>query len=127
MATDPVFTDTPGHVCVQVATANTNRDGTGTVATILAGVAAGRKIVRVVIKAIVNTTAGMIRFYIHDGTNTRLIKEVAVNAITVGAAVPGFEYEYAPDDWFLVGTGYELRASTHNAETFNVHVWYADL
>lgn len=123
------FTDVPGKVVAQVATANTNRDGTGTIATLLAGVALGRYIRKIRVKAVGTTTAGMVRIYFYDGTNTRLEREVGVTAITPSASVKTFEEEILFSDLdapILVGTGQELRASTHNAETFNIHVDYAD-
>lgn len=123
------FADTPGKAVAQVSVANTNRDGTGTVATILAGVALGRYIRKITVKAVATSTAGMVRLYFYDGTNTRLIREVAVSAITASASVKTFEEEILFSDLdapILVGTTQELRASTHNAETFNIHVDYAD-
>lgn len=123
------FTSTPGITLAQVSAANTNRDGTGTVVSVLAGSANGRRINKITIKAIVTTTAGMLRLYIYDGTNTRLYREVLVTAITVSGSVAGFSSEilyYDSDAPILPSATYELRASTHNAEAMNVIVEWAD-
>lgn len=123
------FTDVPGKAVAQVSAANTNRDGTGTVVTIVAGVALGRYLRKIRVKAVGTTTAGMVRIYFYDGTNTRLVREFIVTAITPTASVKTFEDELLFSDLdaeILVGTGQEIRASTHNAEVFNVHVDYAD-
>jgi hypothetical protein len=123
------FTATPGITLAQVSTANTNRDGTGTVPTIVAGSATGRRINKITVKAVATSTAGMVRLYIYDGTNTRLYREVLVTAITASASVAAFSSEilyYDSDAPILPSTSFELRGSTHNAETFNIIVEWAD-
>jgi len=118
--TTPIFTITPKVGMVQISTANTNLDGTGTIGTAITGAANGTRINRVDIKAIVTTTAGMIRLFISDGTNHRLWKEVPVTAITPSATVAAFSAEVVPTEPLVLPSGYSLRAATHNAETFNV-------
>lgn len=123
------FTATPRMVVAQVSAANTNRDGTGTIVDLITGVAAGTRINKITIKAIVTTTAGMVRIYFFDGTNTRLYREVAVTAITVSASVAGFSSEILFSDAdapILASASQKLQASTHNAETFNIIVEAAD-
>src|ERR1700743_191257 len=61
-----------------ISTANSNRDGTGTLGTVLTAGANGTLIPSVVVKAQGNTTAGAIRLFIFDGTNTRLFTEISV-------------------------------------------------
>lgn len=119
---NPIFVQTPKVGIGQISTANTNRDGSGTVDTVFTAGANGSRIHRIRVKAQVTTTAGMIRLFIHDGSNFRLWLEIAVTAITVGANTAGFEYDLQlPGEKALVlPTGYSLRASTHNAETFNI-------
>jgi hypothetical protein len=129
MAAAPIFTATPRMVVAQVSAANTNRDGTGTIVDLITGVAAGTRINKITIKAIVTTTAGIVRIYFYDGTNTRLYREVPVTAITVSTSVAGFEYELLFDDSdapVLATNTQKLQASTHNAETFNIIVEAAD-
>lgn len=123
------FTATPGIALAQVSAANTNRDGSGTVVTLLAGSATGRRINKITVKAIATSTAGMVRIYLYDGTNTRLYFEVGVTAITASASVATFistTLYYDSDAPILPSTSWELRGSTHNAETFNIIVEYAD-
>jgi len=119
---NPIFVQTPRVGVGQITTANTNRDGTGTVGTIFTAGTNGSRIHRIRVKAQVTTTAGMIRLFIHDGSNYRLWLEFIVTAITVGANIAGYEYDLQlPGEKALVlPTGYSLRASTHNTETFNV-------
>lgn len=123
------FTATPGISLAQVSAANTNRDGSGTVVTVHVGSANGRRINKIRIVGTGTTTAGMVRFYLYDGTNTRMYREVVVSAITVSASTAAFSSEilfYDSDAPILPSASWELRASTHNAETFNIISEWAD-
>ena len=104
----------------QVTAANTNRDGTGTIATVAAAAQKGSAIELIRVVAVGTTTAGVVRLYIHDGANARLYAEILVDAITPSTSISPFEAELIPSKPLVLPTGYSLRASTHNAETFNV-------
>lgn len=119
MASFAQFASTVGREMGQVSSANTNRDGTGTIATILTAGSNGTKVTEVVAVATGTTTAGMIRLYMHDGTNTRLFDEFAVAAVTPSASVPVWRGAKVYANLNLP-SGWSLRASTHNAETFNI-------
>lgn len=130
MAASPVFAATQRVALAQVSTANTNRDGTGTLASVIAGGASGTVINSIRIIATGTTTAGVVRLFLHDGTNTRLFREVLVPAITPSTTVEAFSrlVTFAlPDVLMLPSTNWEIRASTHNAEVFNIIVQGADL
>lgn len=125
MANQAQYVGTPKVGVGQVSTANTNRDGTGTIATIFTAGSSGSRIDAINLKAVGTTTAGMIRLFIHDGTNTRLLTEVPVTALTPSATVPAWEAQLNTNTMtqvlpIILPTGYSLRASTNNAETFNV-------
>ncbi len=124
MATTPQFSAVPKVGIAAISTANTNRDGTGTIGTVLSAGASSSRIENVNIKATSTTTAGMIRLFIHDGSTAHLLTEIPVLAITPAATLPAFQatVSAANSDAFplIIPTGYSLRASTHNAETFNV-------
>jgi len=125
MANQAQYVNTPKMGVGQVSTANTNRDGTGTIATIFTAGSSGSRIDAINLKAVGTTTAGMIRLFIHDGTNARLLTEVPVTALTPSATVPAWEAQLNTNTMtqvlpIILPTGYSLRASTNNAETFNV-------
>jgi hypothetical protein len=128
MAANPQYVGTPRTWTGQMSTANTNRDGTGTLATIMTAGANGSRIDEITIKAVAATTAGMARLYLHDGTNARLFDEVPVLAVTPSGTIPTWEAvlgNNAPVNSgkypLYLPTGWSLRAAPHNAETFNVH------
>ena len=123
MATAPIFFATPFAAQAQISAANTNLDGSGTVVDLFAVQAAALKVERINVKAIVTTTAGMIRIFAHDGTNTRLIRELAVDAITKSATVAAFSASLdftRPEDLLVLPVGWQLKASTEKAEAFNL-------
>lgn len=124
--TVPIFTLTPICAMAQISTANTNRDGTGTIGTVYTPGSNGGRIEAIRVQATGTTTTGVVRLFVHDGTNTRLYKELLVTAITPSTSVEAFSTTYLPDKPLVLPSGYSLRASTHNAETFNVIVQAGD-
>lgn len=124
MASIPQYAGAPKSGIGQVSVANANRDGTGTLATVFTAGAAGSRIDNVIVKAVATVTAGMVRLYLHDGVNARLLTEIPVDATTPSASVPTFEDGAVLD--IAIPSGYSLRASTHNAETFNIIAFGGD-
>ena len=132
MATTAQFTVQPNLEYSQLTTANTNRDGTGTIVTVASGPTAsaaagvGERISRVIVQATGTTTAGVIRFYLSldNGTTNRLICERLVAAITPSTSVAAFRMEVNELAGLVLPGGNTalLRASTNNTETFNVIV-----
>ena len=128
MSVNANFAATPRVGLGQLTVANTNRDGSGTVVTIFTAGASGSRIDKITAKAAGTTTAGIIRFYIHDGTNYRLLTELAVTAIIPSGTVLAWVGSVLNAEGALVSdvlplilpTGYSLRAAPHLAETFNI-------
>jgi hypothetical protein len=127
MATSPVFAVTPRIGLGQVTAANANRDGTGTVVDIITGGTNGTKISEIVIEATATTTAGMVRLYLNDGTNTRLFDEISVAAATPSATVKTTRVSTLYQNLTLPNNTWKLRASTEKAEVINVIIFGADL
>lgn len=130
MAAAPAYAATPRSIDIaQVSAANTNRDGTGTIVTVCAGVAAGTRVSSVTAHATVSTTAGMVRLYLSTDTGStwRLYREIPVTAVTVSASAAAWEARLEFTDLVLTGTSDLLGASTHNAEAINVFPAAMDL
>jgi hypothetical protein len=131
MASNPSYAATPKCGLGQVSIANTARDGTGTIATVFTAGANGSRIDAIDIKAVDTTTAGMIRLFIHDGTNAQLLTEIPVTALTPSDTLPSWEAQLNTNSMsqvlpIILPTNYSLRASTNNAETFNVIAFGGD-
>lgn len=128
--TDPIFALTPKTGLVQISTANTARDGTGTMGTVVTAGANGSRVDCITIVATGTTTAGVVRLFIYDGSNVRLWKEILVSAITPSTTVKVFSSILNSDSDgdlpLVLQAAYQVRASTHNAETFNVAAQYGN-
>jgi hypothetical protein len=128
MSTSANYASTPKNSGAQIATANTNRDGTGTLGTVYTAGTSGSRIDSISLQATSTTTAGMIRFFvsIDAGTTKRLIGEVPVTAITAAATTPVWQTVITSRNASFMQNGLVLQAnailyaSTNNAETFNV-------
>lgn len=109
----------------KIQTANGNLDGGGTLGTLITAASNGTLIKRVFIKALTSTSHGMIRFFITGGGNTRLLTEVEVPPITISSINKSFETIVELD--FFLASGYILKTSTQNADTFWVIAEGADV
>jgi hypothetical protein len=121
MATTAQYASTVQNASAQVTTANTNRNGTGTIVSVMTGATNGTRIDDIYIVATGTTTAGVVRLYISDGTNIRLWQEIIVPAVTPSTTVPVFSYTLL-NQALILENGWSLQASTNNAETFNILV-----
>ena len=83
--------------------------------------ASGSRIDDIYITATGTVTAGVVRLFLNDGTNTYLWREILVPAITPSTTVSVFNAALLSQGLILANT-WSLRASTNNAETFNIQV-----
>jgi hypothetical protein len=105
-----------------LSTANSNLDGTGTIETVITASGNGYDLKSVTVKAIVSTSAGMVRLFLYDGSNTKLFREVPIAATTKSSIARAFASKITFNDGFALKTGWSLKASTENAESFKVIV-----
>ena len=127
MADNPSFAVTPRLASVNIATANTNRDGTGTVATLITGASTGTAIREIAVKSRVTTTAGQVRVFLYDGTTYYFFDEIAIAAATVSASVQSTRVAVQYTNLVLPSASWSVRVSTHNAESMDVTAMGADL
>ena len=122
MSTAAQYASTVRAAAAQVTTANPNRDGTtGTYVNVFTAGASGSRIDDIYMTATVTTTAGMIRLFISDGTNTRLLSETPVAAITVSATTAAWTAVLLSQG-LVIPSGYILKASTEKSEAININV-----
>jgi len=110
MASSPAFAATPRIGATTVSAANANRDGTGTIATVITAAAAGTQIREVNLKGLGTTAAGSVVLFLHDGTSFSVLTEVALTAITASTTTASYNSSVRFDNLFLP-TGWSLRAS----------------
>lgn len=125
MASTPNYTKDPKTSTAIISAANANRDGTGTLVTLVTSGTNSSRVERITITATGTTTSGMIRFFIDNGTNIRLWKEVNVLPATPSATVKAFTVELSGLS-FILQAGNTIKVSTHNAESFALIAEYGD-
>src|SRR3990167_520301 len=122
MGLDPKFIASPITDHVSISTANTNRNGTGTLGTAHTAGANGSLITNIRIVAEGTTTAGVIRIFLDDTADVALWHEILVEAITPSTTVQVWSYDLILTVPLKLEATHIIKASTHNAETFNVFV-----
>ena len=114
------FASVPATAMVQISTANTARDGTGAMGTLITAPTAGTRVDDIEISAIGNTSSGVVRMFMSDGTNTWFEREWLVSGtITPSATVSPFNLQLK-NQAIILKSGYSLKFSTHNNETYNI-------
>ena len=118
--TTPIFTLTPNIGKGSVSTANTNRDGTGTIATIFTAGANGSKISEIDIMASSDPADSTVVFYLYDGSTYYPIDEWDIGNPAAGSATVASYNEKRTFANLVLPTGWSLRASITAALTAGV-------
>jgi Mor family transcriptional regulator len=72
----------------------------------------------------------VVRLFTHDGSTYFLWREILVQAITPSATIASYFFQIdcsMRGNALYLPASHSIRASTHNAETFKVHVFGSDL
>ena len=121
MSTSAQYAATVRGAAAQVTTANALRNGTGTIVSVFTAGASGSRIDDIYMVATTATTANVIRLFISDGTNIRLLSETIVPIVTPSTTVPVWS-NVLLSQGIVLPSGYSLQASTNNTETYNILV-----
>lgn len=109
MATAPAFATTPRIGVAAVSTANTNRDGTGTIVDVLTGVAAGTRIERVVIQTTGDPADSIVTMFLHNGTSYFLYDEFDLgNPPAASTTLVGYRTERPYTDLILPSASWKV-------------------
>lgn len=136
MALNAQFAATPQFGSALLTTADSILTGTPTnvSAAIITGTTNGTRISKIIIKSTKTgaQAASIIRLWLHDGTNFRLIYEVALPATTQSATVAGSAVilsELTHPDLLplILKNTHSIRASTSVSETVTVSIFGADI
>lgn len=131
MASTPAFAVTPRIGVGSVSVANTNRDGTGTIVTLLTGSSTGTRINEINIKPTNDPADSVITLFVHDGTTAWLFDEIDIGNPSAGTTtVPTSRFSLTYTNLILPNTSWSLRAAITVAPTsgvVNVFVLAADL
>jgi hypothetical protein len=125
MATAPAFAATVRNSNVAISTADTSRTAPTSVGTAFTAGSSGSRIDEIDIVATGTTTANVVRLWIYTGSTYFLLQEVLVSAITPSVTQAVFSTTLTFNN-FMLPSGYSLRATTNNAEGYNVMVFGGD-
>lgn len=131
MSATPAFASVARIGFGSVSTANTNRDGTGTIVDLLTGAAAGTRIDRLVLQATGNPADSTVTIFLHDGTAYRLLTEVDIgDPAAASTTLPGYHNEIQTPGLVLPSASWKLAAAITVALTsgaMNVFAYGGDL
>jgi uncharacterized protein YeaO (DUF488 family) len=122
MADKPRFTSTPRIGIGSVSTANTNRDGTGTIVDVLSavGITNGTLVSEVVAKATGDPADSILTLFIHDGSSWHLFDEIDLaDQAAASTTVTGYRVSTAYTN-LVLPAGYKLGAAITVALTAGV-------
>lgn len=112
MATQPAFAATPRLGYGSVSTANTARDGTGTIVDILTGGSSGTKITEIRLKATSDPADSIVTIFIYDGSGYRLFDEFDLgDPAAASATVTSYGISRTYDNLVLPSSSYKLAAA----------------
>ena len=121
MSSSPAFAVTPRIGFGAISTANTNRDGTGTIVDIITGAAGGTKIVEVVLQSTSDPADCVYVLYLHDGTGYRDFYEVDPGNPAAGSTTTIADRQRVLfDNLVLPSASWKLAASITVAPTAGV-------
>lgn len=102
MGTSPQFTSTPNLGYASVSTANTARDGSGTIVDAFTAGASGARVERVVLKATDNPADSVVTMFIYDGSGYRLYDEFDLgDPAAASTTAEGYRTSRAYEDLIL--------------------------
>jgi hypothetical protein len=129
MASSPSFIGTPRLGVVNVSAANTNRDGTGTITEVLAGVTAGTRVLEVKAKVAAGFSDAVVNIFLStdSGATWRLFDAIPVIIQAADTITDSYEASALYDNLILAGAGYRLGVTTTIAQSTNVFAMGGDL
>lgn len=122
MSSTAQYAATPKVGVVAISTANTNRDGTGTLGIVYTAGASGARIDKINTQASGTTTAGIVRYYVVKGepgntistitfsSTTATVTTTAAHGLTTGDLVT--VQGAFPDDYNVAGTAITVTGAT---------------
>jgi hypothetical protein len=120
MAAAANFVGTPEAAVASVSTANTARDGTGTIATVFTAGSSGSRITSVRCVATGDPADSIVNLFLHDGTTAWFFDSIDMgNPAAASTTVDAFKAVVSYTD-LLLPSGWSLRASITVALTAGV-------
>jgi hypothetical protein len=129
MAATPSFISTPRLSAITLSTANTAYDGTGTIATLIQGVAAGTRVLEVTIQSVGTSAAAVVNLFVSldNGTTWRLFDTVTISAVTASTTTAPFRITETYTNLILPNANARLGATVTVSQATTVAALGGDL
>lgn len=133
MATNPSFIGTPNIASVNIATANTNLDGSGTVTALITGASTGTRVLeidaQIAISPAAISTASIVRIFLStdSGSTWRLFDEITLAAATGSNSVKSTRNIATYANLVLKDSTQRLGVTTTISQSTNVICLAGDL
>lgn len=129
MATNPAFIATPRLTSVNVSSANTARDGTGSITSLITGAASGTRVLEIDAQCAATSAAALVRIFLStdSGSTWKLFDEIAITAATVSDTVKGNRNLATYANLILPNATYVLGVTTSIAQSTNVFALAGDM
>lgn len=129
MAASPQFISTPRVATVNIATANTAIDGTGTITTLIAGSSSGTRILEIVAKGAATGAACLVNVFLSTdgGTTWRIFDTISLAAATVSATVASARTSTLYTNVLLASSSHVIGVTVTVSQSVNVHALGGDL
>jgi len=129
MATSPAFVSTARLTVASLSAANTNLDGSGTITSLISGVAAGTRVLEIDAQCSATSAAALVNLFIStdSGSTWKLFDQIAITAATVSNTVKGNRNTATYQNLILPGTAYSIGCTTTIAQATQVYALAGDL
>lgn len=130
MAINPSFIGTPLVGSVNVSSANTAIDGTGTITTVVTGASTGTRILEVVAQCAASSAAARVNLFlsVDSGTTWRLFDQITITAVaTPSATTSANRNSVTYANLVLKDATHRLGCATSVSQSTNVLAFGGDL
>ena len=129
MATTPSFIGTPNTTGVNVAAANTNNDGTGSITTLITGAASGTRVLEIDAQCAATSAAALVNIFLStdSGATWKMFDQITVTAATGSTTVKQNRNLATYANLILKNATHVLGCTTTVAQSTNVFALAGDL
>ena len=127
MAANPSFISAPRIGRASLSAANTAIDGTGTIADLITGVAAGTRILEIDAQCSATSAAALVNLFLWNGTAWTLFDQISITAATVSNTVKANRNFTAYTNLVLPDATWKIGCTTTIAQATRVYALGGDL
>lgn len=127
MAANPSFISAPRIGVASLSAANTALDGTGTIADLITGVAAGTRILEIDAQCSATSAAALVNLFLWNGTAWTLFDQISITAATVSNTVKANRNFTAYTNLVLPDATWKVGCTTTIAQAVRVYALGGDL